>query len=70
MNEVFCGQKDLEELTRDLKLSDAKALGAELTAEAHRLDSSLPVIENSGIPTICCPSSANRSIRRCRNSTR
>jgi beta-mannosidase len=49
MNEVFWGQKGLEELSKDLKKSDAKALGAQLTAEANRLDPSRPVIENSGI---------------------
>ena len=49
MNEVFWGQNGLEELTKDLKKSDAKALGAQLTAEANRLDPGRPVIENSGL---------------------
>jgi beta-mannosidase len=49
MNEVFWGQKELEELTRDLKKSDAKAIGAQLIVEANRLDPTRPVIENSGI---------------------
>jgi beta-mannosidase len=49
MNEVFWGQKGLEDLTNDFKKSDAKALGAQLTAEANRLDPTRPVIENSGI---------------------
>lgn len=49
MNEVFWGEKGMEELTKNLKKSDAKAIGAQLIAEASRLDPSRPVIENSGI---------------------
>lgn len=49
MNEVFWGQKGLEEMTKDFKKSDAKAIGALLIAEANRIDPTRPVIENSGI---------------------
>lgn len=49
MNEVFWGQKGFEEFIKDRKKRDAKALGAQLTAEANRLDPTRPVIENSGI---------------------
>jgi beta-mannosidase len=49
MNEVFWGQKGFEELTGGPKISDVKSLGAQLTAEANRLDPTRPVIENSGI---------------------
>jgi beta-mannosidase len=49
MNEVFWGQKGFEKFTKNFKMSDAKALGAQLTAEANRLDPTRPVIENSSI---------------------
>jgi beta-mannosidase len=50
MNEVFWGQEgNIFELGEGLKRSDAKALGALLTAEALRVDPSRPVIENSGV---------------------
>jgi len=49
MNEVFWGQKGFGELANGFKRSDAKALGAQLSAEANRLDPTRPVIENSGI---------------------
>jgi beta-mannosidase len=54
MNEVFWGQKEFEAMIPDLanlKISDAKALGAKLTAEALKLDPTRPIIENSGIST-------------------
>ena len=49
MNEVFWGPKGFEEFIKDRKKRDAKALGAQLTAEANRLDPTRPVIEDSGI---------------------
>lgn len=49
MNEVFWGQKGLDEFTNGPTKSNVKALGAQLTAEANRLDPTRPVIENSGI---------------------
>jgi len=47
MNEVVWGL--VPTLTKELTWSDAKGLGAKLTAEAHRLDATRPVIESSGI---------------------
>ena len=49
MNEVFWGQPPISDWFKNFTRSDQKRLGALLTAEAHRLDPTRPVIEDSGI---------------------
>ncbi len=48
MNEVSWGEKDFE-VIKEHKKSDEKAIGSQLIAEAHQLDPTRPVIEDSGI---------------------